>query len=370
LSNTSTDDGGGISTGNLSGVTATATIIGSVIGGNTSGDDGGGVRNIDFGLVTVLSTTVTANSAATYGGGLSNKGIAMLVRDTTVYSNTAGDDGGGIYNETGALTLANSTLSGNLTNADGGGLHNEGATVSLNNVTIAYNIADGDANGSGEGGGLSLGPAAGITMTLQNTLVGQNSDQSPSIQQPDCSGTLVSQDYNLIQSTTGCTITGAVTNNIYGQDPVLGPLQDNGGPTWTHELLPTSPAIDAGNPAIPGSGGTACEANDQRGFARYSVSGNNVCDIGAVETPNILLPSSTPTITPTGPTSTPTLTPTFTQTATATPTATPSGTFTPTGTTTATPTLTPTQTQSPTATFTATSTPSSPNKLYLPILRR
>ena len=33
-------------------------------------------------------------------------------------------------------------------------------------------------------------------------------------------------------------------------DPVLGPLQDNGGPTFTHALLPDSPAIDAGDPSL------------------------------------------------------------------------------------------------------------------------
>ena len=31
------------------------------------------------------------------------------------------------------------------------------------------------------------------------------------------------------------------------RDPLLGPVQDNGGPTFTHALLPGSPAIDAGD---------------------------------------------------------------------------------------------------------------------------
>jgi hypothetical protein len=33
-------------------------------------------------------------------------------------------------------------------------------------------------------------------------------------------------------------------------EPQLGPLQDNGGRTWTHALLPGSPAIDRGNNAF------------------------------------------------------------------------------------------------------------------------
>ncbi len=63
-------------------------------------------------------------------------------------------------------------------------------------------------------------------------------------------------------------------------NPLLGPLANNGGPTQTHALLAGSPAIDAGNPATPGSGGNACEATDQRGYARPA---GLACDIGAYE---------------------------------------------------------------------------------------
>ncbi len=44
-------------------------------------------------------------------------------------------------------------------------------------------------------------------------------------------------------------------------DAQVGPLADNGGPTWTHALLAGSPAVDAGDDA-------ACPATDQRGVAR------------------------------------------------------------------------------------------------------
>ena len=63
-------------------------------------------------------------------------------------------------------------------------------------------------------------------------------------------------------------------------DAKLGPLADYGGPTLTHALLSGSPAIDGGNPATPGSGGTACPTTDQRGETRPSGA---ACDVGSVE---------------------------------------------------------------------------------------
>jgi hypothetical protein len=55
--------------------------------------------------------------------------------------------------------------------------------------------------------------------------------------------------YNLIETTTNCILSGTMVGNVTGQDPKLGPLQNNGGSTPTQALLPGSPAIDTGNPA-------------------------------------------------------------------------------------------------------------------------
>jgi hypothetical protein len=76
-------------------------------------------------------------------------------------------------------------------------------------------------------------------------------------------------------------------------DPMLGPLQDNGGPTFTHALLPGSPAIDAGDPSF-----APPPSFDQRGPGFDRVSGSRI-DIGSFEvqvggTPT---PTSTPTAT-------------------------------------------------------------------------
>jgi len=56
-------------------------------------------------------------------------------------------------------------------------------------------------------------------------------------------------------------------------DPRLGPLQDNGGPTFTHLPASNSPAIDGGDPVL---------GMDQRGAGFQRVANGRV-DIGAVE---------------------------------------------------------------------------------------
>ena len=87
----------------------------------------------------------------------------------------------------------------------------------------------------------------------------------------DCYGFLHSSGYNLIETTSNCTIFGLggdLTGNVTGQDPLLGPLQDNGGPTQTQALLADSPAIDAGDPSGCTDDLGAALTTDQRGFPR------------------------------------------------------------------------------------------------------
>jgi len=107
---------------------------------------------------------------------------------------------------------------------------------------------------------------------LQNSILAGNT----SFTSPDCNGTISSTGYNLIANTAGCTF-APVVGDLTNIDPKLGPLQDNGGPTLTHALLPGSPAVNAGNPGgCMGSAGLL--TTDQRGFARFGR-----CDIGAYE---------------------------------------------------------------------------------------
>ncbi|MCZ6768321.1 MAG: hypothetical protein O7D93_03645, partial [Acidobacteria bacterium] len=79
----------------------------------------------------------------------------------------------------------------------------------------------------------------------------------------------------------GVTPPAVLADGDFTDDPLLDPLADNGGPTFTHALLPDSPAIDAGDNA-------ACPDTDQRGLSRPidgNEDGDAICDIGAYEFP-------------------------------------------------------------------------------------
>ena len=245
--------------------------------------DGGALDRV----FTVSSAAFTASDLTITRGVTPDEGAAILnggdltLTGVTLTANQAGFGGGAISNvDIGATaTLRNVTISGNAAHGDGGGLNNVAGTATLNNVTVANNTADDEANGTGNGGGIFV--QAG-TVTIANTIVGDNTDKSPGAtdKHDDCSGTLASSGYNLIENTTGCTIAGTTPGNITGKSPQLIALADNGGPTPTHALRKGSPAVDAGNPAAPGSSATACEATDQRGFPRPQ---GPRCDIGSFE---------------------------------------------------------------------------------------
>jgi hypothetical protein len=98
------------------------------------------------------------------------------------------------------------------------------------------------------------------------------------------------------------------TGDQINTDPMLGPLQDNGGPAFTHTLLSGSPAIDAGDPSFDPYSFNPPLLEDQRG-AGFPRVVNDRIDIGAFEVPPAPTPTPSPTVTPT-PTATPTPTPT------------------------------------------------------------
>jgi len=204
-----------------------------------------------------LTNVIVTGNTATHGGGIENDlGSTLVMSGVTVSGNMASVAGGGIENEAGApgATLTNVTVSGN-TAGTGAGVSNDG-NLTLSFVTISGNSLD----GSGD-------------HTIRNTILANSASGT------NCSGggTLLAEDHNLDSGST-CGFTDPT--DLINTNPDLGPLQDNGGPTFTHALAAGSPAIDAG------SGDCPPPATDQRGVAR-PVDGNGdgsaSCDIGAFE---------------------------------------------------------------------------------------
>jgi hypothetical protein len=262
-----------------------ATIRDSSIVGNRTDFTGGGLTVRGSGAeVELINSTIRAN-ASRFGAGIITQTSAQLtITGSTISdnSNTTNESssGGGIRAQA-QVTLRNSTIAGNSTGGSGGGIHAE-ATVRLDSVTIAGNSA---ANG---GGIASF--AAGTTL-IDNTIVAGNAASSAGA---DCGGSLDGGSGLLIADPAGCT-TSAVTGVIVA-DALLGPLQDNGGPTLTMLPGPSSPAIDAGSTGL-----TA----DQRGLPRPVGAGP---DLGSVELQPFPEPSPSPSPTP-SPSPSPTPTP-------------------------------------------------------------
>jgi CSLREA domain-containing protein len=261
------------------------TISGlTIANGNISGSRGGGILN--SGTVTITNSTISGNSnggGGGNGGGILNSNVGtMTIANSTISGNSA-NDGGGIDNEDGGtLTIINSTISGNFATVPtfgpgghGGGILNSGPSgmVTITNSTISGNS---DSGTGGNGGG--IWNLASGTVNARNTIIAKNTAAAG----PDIDGTLTSQGYNLIGTTSGTTISGDATGNQLNVDPLLGPLQDNGGPTFTHALLSGSTAIEGGD--------SSGSNTDQRGFTRpvdtpaiTNAAGGDGSDIGAYE---------------------------------------------------------------------------------------
>ena len=279
------DAGVGSGGGILNAGTGVLTITNTVITSNNA-QKGGGVFNSPGGTLQVINSTFSANSSRPFdagldasGGGVYNVGIASITNSTFSF-NSVHDNGSSLYNDATA-TVANSTFT--LGQANTAAVYNNSGALQLNNVTITLNSGRKDSTGLlSNGGSVSL---ANSIIAANHTVGGGNNTSLP-----DCGGTLTSLGHNLIGNATGCALSAGtgdqLGSNLAPIDARLGPLTNNGGPTSTHSLLVGSPAIDAGNPAAPGSGGGACASSDQRGITRPKDGDGNGsvrCDIGAVE---------------------------------------------------------------------------------------
>jgi hypothetical protein len=237
-------------------------------GGNSQG--GGAFVDSD---VTFLDSTISTNWVRGSLGGVGAWGGHG--KDDQSGGNAGGGGNGGL--------------------AEGGGICHYGAgTLQLLSSTIAFNTVDSSlggppglpgpgglpaGNGAGhDGRGGGIFNAAGLVVA-KNTLIADNQAHTATdvfgnfdLTQAthDLVGVADSNCNLTVQNSNGCLV-GTTTNTV---NPMLGPLTSNGGPTWTHQLLKNSPAINAGDNAA------VTVSVDQRGLTR--IVGGTV-DIGAYE---------------------------------------------------------------------------------------
>jgi len=247
---------GGMGGGLLLGSGAEVTLTGCTIRACTAGvaGGGGGISVSERARLTIIETTVSGNESAVGGGiSLDAGGTADVLR-SSISENTATAGFGGGVAVAGALTLTNSTLSGNLPNAI--------YAVDDSSTTLATaTISSVDA----ESGVPTIFTAGTLALTMVNSVLSGL-----------CNEEAVVSGGNNIESPGDTCGLGGIGDNVgvtIGQLN-LGPLQQNGGPTQTHEPGSGSVAIDAIELAD-------CELeDDQRGIARPQGAG---CDIGSVE---------------------------------------------------------------------------------------
>jgi len=290
---------------------------------------GGGIYN-DQGTLIINDSSILGNKAR-YAGGIANNQGSLTVTGSLLESNGAISDnanvGGGIYSLGGTLNISDSTLRSNMVastidDASGGGIWAYGGSPILTGVTFESNTAnrggamyslgmDGGVGSpaltnvtffdnwarGGEGGGMynkdDAPTLTNVTFSQNNAEFGggifnvnslpvlMNTVVADSLGGGDCHGAVDgSSANNLIEDDVfSCGLVNGANGNIVGQDPNLGPLASNGGPTQTVALLPGSPAFDAGDNA-------SCASEDQRGIPRPQ---GPRCDIGAFEVPQTTL---------------------------------------------------------------------------------
>jgi hypothetical protein len=245
------------------------TVTRSVISGNSADLSGGGILAGYCTRTNVYDSTIVGNSAYDYGGGLfASSGFYLQVATSLITGNTVGGQASPLMGGAGiavkniyyGTAIRDSTISGNIALAEGGGL---AILDTYGNTRIYSSTITGNYGYNFAGQGIA---STGGTVTLVNSIVANNSSR---VDDEDLAGTF-SSDHSLIK-TPGSSASVSGAGNIFGKDPVLGPLHDNGGPTLT--MLPAigSPAIDAGS---------ADTTVDQRGSPRPAGAGY---DMGAVE---------------------------------------------------------------------------------------
>ena len=264
FTNNTSGGGGAIAAGGA------VTVTNSTFTNNTGG--AGGAISDGTAMLLVTNSTFTNNTATAGGGAIGGEGAVTVTNSTFTNNNAPGDDGGAIQGF-GAVTVTNSTFTNNTAG-------NGGAIAGVEDrVTVAYSTLTGNVAPTGS----ALVGRLGTSITLFGSVF-----VKPGGTGPLCAGVSSSSlGYNYANETANsCHLTTTGDSSLDANDPLLGALANNGGPTQTR--LPQdgpSPLIDAIPNAHCGDGNSLAGftiTTDQRGLPRPDAASPN-CDIGAVE---------------------------------------------------------------------------------------
>jgi hypothetical protein len=280
----------------------TFQVCGSWFEGNTAARGGGATSSVvsdGFGTLASFDRSTFIHNQVSGVPGLTNSGQGgavyhveddlvggvnednFLIRDSTFSINEVRYQGGAVWvSILGRGRVENSTFDRNSTRAPLNQVGQGGAmAITSGNFAIA-NTVFAENHAAYQGGALhGGGPANQITLSntifYSNTLNDQSQPSETRWQGFHTNRPMLDGGQNIQYPQLKPGFDNEVNNNITANpiyaDPLLLPLADNGGPTWTRALQAGSPAVDAGNPA-------ACPALDQRGYLRQGA-----CDIGAYE---------------------------------------------------------------------------------------
>ena len=272
----------------------TIDITSSTFSGNftTSGTSPGGAISVDDDTVNVFNSTFHGNHVDGTGsdGGAIHSGLNgdVNVVQSTISGNMAAGNGGGIYTDDGNVRIIQSTITNNSAYI-GGGIDlfddNNGETLTIHNSIVAGNtatLANPDFTGPGN---------PGVNLDARSNLIGHNDGTSLA----ETGGAVPDGNFNFVGGSGGGSL-----------NPLLGPLQDNGGSTFTHALLAGSIALNSGNnllaeslgdDGLPGTNDAneISLTNDQRAAPFLRIVDTNV-DMGAFEAQPLLIMGDAATI--------------------------------------------------------------------------
>ncbi|MEZ4867004.1 MAG: choice-of-anchor Q domain-containing protein [Caldilineaceae bacterium] len=213
------------------------------------------------GTMVIRNSTISGYDSST-APGVIIVGDSLTIKNTTISNNQVGLGGGIVSFGFGAINVINSTISGNSASSNEAGIHMFGGTATIINSTIAGNDR-----------GVQVVDRSGV-VNIRNSLVVNSSGGNC-----DINGTLNASGTNF---TDDDTCTGLTNDSAAGIN--LGPLQDNGGATFTHALLDGNPAINTGDNTLAVDENGNPLNTDQRGDGFPRIVGTAV-DVGAYESP-------------------------------------------------------------------------------------